>query len=224
MMMFFWVFDLVFDFWPFMIVNAIRGRKNLLRDMLWSWSFWAVVRVVLFFSPEPLQSLIIPDPLNTILFFIMGIVLFALYFFLKIWKENRLKSKVLGVRSVKELLDVSPAEFEDMTAALYNAAGHKAKRSGKSGDHGVDVVIKAKNGEDWIVQCKRWRKPVGEPTIRDFYGTLQHEKAHQGAIIALSGFSRPAKEWAKGKPIMLYDGEDFLKQWHRIEKQQAKGK
>ena len=171
-----------------------------------------------------MPSFIIPEPLNTILFFVTGIVLFALYLFFKIWKENRLKSKVLSVRSVQELLDVSSAEFEDMIAALYSAAGHKAKRTGKSGDHGVDVVVKAKNGEDWIVQCKWWRRPIGEATIREFYGTLQYEKAHTGAIIAISGFSRRAKEWAKGKSIMLYDGEDFLKQWHRIEKLQTERK
>ena len=224
MMLFFWAFDMIFDFWPFIIVNAIKGRRNMLRDMVLMWAFWAVVRVILFFSPEPLGSIIIPEPLNTILFFVAGAVLLVLYFFFKTWKENRLKSKILGVSSVKELLDVSPAEFEDMVVALYNAAGHKAKRTGKSGDHGVDVIVKAKNGEDWIVQCKRWRKPVGEPVIREFYGTLQHEKAHAGAIFALSGFSQPAKEWAKGKPIHLYSGEDFLKQWHRIEKQQAKNK
>ena len=117
MMMFFWVFDLVFDFWPFMTVNAIRGRKNLLRDMLWSWAFWAVIRIILFFSPEPLQSLVIPEPLNTILFFVTGVFLFALYFFLKTWKENRLKSKVLGVHSVKELLDVFVYEPSEIMEA-----------------------------------------------------------------------------------------------------------
>jgi len=108
-----------------------------------------------------------------------------------------------------------PHEFEEMAAALYRTMGHKARRVGKRGDHGVDVVVRAKNGDKWIVQCKRWRKPVGEFIVRDFYGTLQHEKATQGAIIATKGFTHAAKAWAKGKPIHLYSGEDFLVAWQR---------
>ena len=224
--LFFYVFDLLFDFWPLLLLNSINRQNTALRNMLWSWSGWAIIRILLFFSPDPLPPLLalIPEPWNTVLFFLTGAILFSLSFGIKHWKEKRLKSKTLGIRSVKELLDVSPIEFEDMVAALYQAAGHQAKRTGKSGDHGVDVTVKAKNGEYWIVQCKRWRKPVGEAIIREFYGTLLHEKAHQGAIVAASGFSKPAIEWAKGKPIVLYSGEDFLKSWHRIEKQQTKKK
>ena len=91
------------------------------------------------------------------------------------------------------------------------------------GDHGVDVVVKAKNGEKWVVQCKRWRTPAGESIVRDFYGMMQHEKAAQGAIIATSGFSQPAIEWAKGKPLYLYNGKDFLQLWDKVKKQQLKG-
>ena len=51
--------------------------------------------------------------------------------------------------------------------------------------------------------------------MRDFYGTMHHEEATQGAIIAASKFRRQTQEWAKGKPIHLYDGAEFLKVWHR---------
>jgi restriction system protein len=84
----------------------------------------------------------------------------------------------------------------------------------------IMLVIKAKNGEKWVVQCKRWRTPTGESIVRDFYGTMQHNKAVQGAIIATNGFSQAAIEWAKGKPIHLYTGDDFLKYWQKIKKQQ----
>ncbi len=84
------------------------------------------------------------------------------------------------------------------------------------------AVVKAKNGEKRVVQCKRWRTLVGEPIIRDFYGTMQHEKAAQGAIIATKGFSQAAIRWAKGKPISLYDGNDFIRFWKRVKKQQSR--
>ncbi|MCX6037346.1 MAG: restriction endonuclease [Chloroflexi bacterium] len=72
-------------------------------------------------------------------------------------------------------------------------------------------------------KCKRWRTPAGESIVRDFYGMMQHEKADQGAIIATSGFSKAAIEWAKGKRISLYNDNDFLKLWKKVKEQQHQG-
>ena len=102
-----------------------------------------------------------------------------------------------------------------MVVEFYKSAGHKARRTGATGDHGVDVLVQASNGEKWIVQCKRWRGAVGEPVVRDLYGAMQHEKADKGAIITTGNFTQPAQEWAKGKPIILCNGNLFLKSWKR---------
>lgn len=100
-------------------------------------------------------------------------------------------------------------------------AGHHAKRTGATGDHGIDVVVTSKKGEKWVVQCKRWRGYVGEPIIRDFYGAMQHEKADRGILITTGTFSKSAQAWAKGKPIALMDGNEFLNAWKRA-KEKAK--
>jgi restriction system protein len=107
-----------------------------------------------------------------------------------------------------------------MIVALYHRAGHKAKRTGRTGDHGVDIVIDAKNGEKWVVQCKRWRGSVGEPVVRDFYGVVQHEKADKGIIFTTGHFSAPAQQWVKGKPISLYDGNKLVEIWSCSKAQQ----
>ena len=188
--------------------------------MVYVWGFWAVIRIVLFFNPEPIsKSLLIPDPLNTILFFATGFILIAIWGGITYWRRSRTRSKAFSMSS-EGLLNMRPGDFEEMVAELYRAMGHQAKRTGATGDHGVDVVVKAKNGEKWVVQCKRWRTPAGESIVRDFYGTMQHEKAAQGAIIATRGFSQAAIEWAKGKPLYLYNGTDFLRLWERVKKQQ----
>jgi restriction system protein len=111
----------------------------------------------------------------------------------------------------EDLLSLSPGEFEDLTVELFRLRGHKAKRTGSIGDHGVDVQVCTKDGEKWVVQCKRWRSSVGEPIIRDFYGVVQHEKAYKGVIITTSNFTHQAKQWAKGKPMLLIDGQNFVK-------------
>ncbi|MCG2741779.1 MAG: restriction endonuclease [Syntrophaceae bacterium] len=217
--MLFFIFDIVFGFWPVLLLAPLQNRKSGIRNMVYVWGFWAVIRIILFFNPEPIStSWLLPEPLSTILFFITGFFLIALWIGLKYWRRSRIRSKAFGMSS-ENLLNLPPAEFEEMVAELYRTLGHQAKRTGISGDHGVDVVVKAKNGEKWIVQCKRWRTPAGESIVRDFYGTMQHEKAAQGAIIATTGFSQAAIEWAKGKPLYLYNGADFLRLWERAKKQ-----
>lgn len=79
------------------------------------------------------------------------------------------------------------------------------------------MVVETKKGETCIVQCKRWKGSVGEPVIRDFYGVLLHEKADRGAIVTSSTFSGPAREWARGKPIALYDGKKLIQLWKRAQ-------
>ena len=108
-----------------------------------------------------------------------------------------------------DLLELSAEQFEDLVR------GHRATRVGGAGDHGVDVRVKTKDGANRIVQCKRWRRPVGEPAIRDSYGAVEHEKADKGVVVATRGFTGPAKRWAKGKPLVLCDSELFFKWWEQ---------
>ncbi len=152
---------------------------------------------------------------------------FVLFLRRAIWDLSRRtlqptqKSPILGrdtrasslARDPEDLLKLTPREFENMVADLYRANGYRAWRTGATGDHGVDVVIQTGNGEKWVAQCKRWRGAVGEPVVRDFYGVMQHEKADKGAIVTTGTFTPQARAWAKGKPIFLYDGNEFLAAW-----------
>lgn len=222
--------DLAFGFWWIIILSAIGGgsrrkrKTNILPVLLVSWILCAFLKLVSLFNPDPLPGFFIPEPLNTMLFIVTGIVLFGFHFTSRRREEHRFLKKMGQVSSRADLLDLGPTEFEDMVTKLYQLAGHQAKRTGTVGDNGVDVAVNARNGEKWIVQCKRWRKPVGEPILREFYGTMQHEKADKGTLIAVSGFTRQAQDWVKGKPITLYDGEKFLGALERAFKTETTGK
>jgi len=214
------VFGFVFDFWPVLLLAPLQNRRHWIRSTVSVWGFWAVIRIILFFNPAPIsKSLLIPEPLSTILFFVTGLILITIWIGVIYRKRIRTRSKAFGMTS-EGLLNLSPRDFEEMVVELYRAMGHQARRTGSIGGHGVDVIVKAKNGEKWVVQCKCWRTPAGESIVRDFYEVMQHEKAAQGAIIATSGFSNAAIEWAKGKPFNLYDGNDFLRLWKKVKKQQ----
>jgi hypothetical protein len=211
--------SLMFGFWPLILLAPLNWRRNSLLGMIYVWIGFAILRILFFlFSINP-SVLVIEEPLNTILFFAAGGILFLLFIARNALKRRSLWKKADNARNVKDLIELSPHEFEDLVVEYFQAMGHKAKRTGSIGDHGVDVVIDAINGEKWIAQCKRWRGNVGESIIRDFYGVVQHEKADKGAIITTGVFSNQARDWARGKPILLMEGDEFLSKLKKVRKQ-----
>lgn len=117
---------------------------------------------------------------------------------------------------IRQLVEMPRSEFEGLVAQLYRALGHQAVLTEARNEQAVHVLVRAKNGEKWIVQCRQWRGAVGELVVRDFFTLMQQEHAQQGALITTAAFTTKAREWAKDKPIYLYDGQEFLRAMKRI--------
>lgn len=218
-----YIFSIIFPLWLFVVAAPLGWRRgNVIRGMQANWLIvfigWIFTRFV---EPVPPLLVLIPDPINTILFFFAGLVLFGWVFIRKAREKNFVRKSADTARTPQDLLDVSPTQFEKMVVDLYEIRGYKAKRTGSTGDHGVDVLVQTPKGEKWIVQCKRWRGWVGEPVVRDFFGALHHEKADRGVLITTGTFSNAAREWAKGKPLSLVDGREFLDTWRKAKGQNA---
>src|SRR5690606_13755987 len=110
------------------------------------------------------------------------------------------------------LINVSWKEFEFLVAEAYQRQGYTVSYGFKGGaDGGVDLDLK-RDGQRILVQCKRWKKNVGAPTVRELYGIMQSERAHVGILVTTSGFTREAQAFADGKPITLVDGAALLEQ------------
>ena len=218
-------FSLAFSFWPVLLVGMLLERgRNMGRVARWAWGSLAAMRLFLFFFPSVrFPSLLIREPLNTALFLAAGVVLFALQYGIRFWEHRTRRNKTGSIDTEIDLGKLPLRELEEMVAELYRAFGHRAKRTGSTGDHGVDVVVQAKNGEKWVIQCKHWHGSVGEPVVRDFYDVLHHEKADSGAIITTGRFTAQARDWVRGKPLYLYDGEEFLEAWKRARAQGKRG-
>jgi restriction system protein len=110
-----------------------------------------------------------------------------------------------------------PEFFERLVVRLLTTIGYggsladAGKAIGKSGDGGIDGVIKEdKLGLDLLyVQAKRWdTNTVGSPEIQKFVGALFGKKAKKGIFITTSTFSKAATEYAAGldSKIILIDG------------------
>jgi restriction system protein len=114
----------------------------------------------------------------------------------------------------------SPAFFERLVVDLLVKMGYGGSRAdagkaiGKSGDGGIDGIIK----EDRLglgvvyIQAKRWEStPVGRPAVMQFAGALQAQKANKGVFITASRFTDDARKYVSqiGSKIVLIDGEQL---------------
>jgi len=114
----------------------------------------------------------------------------------------------------------SPSFFERVVVELLVKMGYGGSRAdagkaiGKSGDGGIDGIIKEdKLGLDVVyIQAKRWESnSVGRPDVMQFAGALQAQKATKGIFITTSRFTDDARNYVTqiGSKIVLIDGEQL---------------
>ena len=113
----------------------------------------------------------------------------------------------------------SPTFFERIVVNLLVKMGYggtledAGKAIGRSGDEGIDGVIKEDRlGLDVVhIQAKRWENTVGRPDVQKFAGALQGQRAKKGVFITTSNFSNEARDYVSRieSKIVLIDGEEL---------------
>jgi restriction system protein len=124
--------------------------------------------------------------------------------------------KATAEELLARLQTCSPAFFEHVVIRLLRAMGYggvtgDASVTGKSGDGGIDGIIKEdKLGLDVVcMQAKRWDGSVGRPVIQGFVGSMDYIRAKKGVILTTSQFTKDALDFVErieGKKVVLIDG------------------
>lgn len=138
----------------------------------------------------------------------------------EILESNYLKiRKNLALELLSKVKNCSPSFFENLVVELLVKMGYggsikeAGKSIGKSGDEGIDGIIKEdKLGLDIIyIQAKRWDNVVGRPEIQKFVGALAGQGAKKGVFITTARFTNEAKEYQPKNEtkIVLIDGEQL---------------
>jgi HJR/Mrr/RecB family endonuclease len=207
----------VVGLWPLMfvvlIVGVVKRRNGIgavlrtsIKALIGAWLFFGILHLIFYFLKMDTFHLL-PESVDQKYFLISGLVLFP--FVIAIFLEER--HHKIKAETIEQMRALSPEDFEILVADTYRAQGHKVEVVGSTGDHGIDLVVHTRRGETWLVQCKKYRGKVGEPIIRDFYGALRAAEADAGAVVTTGTITEQARLWAEGKPLHLYDGEEFLK-------------
>lgn len=125
----------------------------------------------------------------------------------------------LAAEIIDKVKSCSPSFFERLVVELLVAMGYggtlqdAGKAIGKSGDGGIDGIIKEDRlGLDVIyLQAKRWEGNVSRPEIQKFAGALLGNQARKGVFITTSDFTKEAREYVKtiSSNIILINGEEL---------------
>jgi restriction system protein len=125
-------------------------------------------------------------------------------------RRSAVRRRFGRVHTLAQITALQPEEFENWCALLFQLMGYSVTLTRNTGDHGIDLELSNEHMRRGLVQCKRYRGTVGEPTVRDLYGTMTHANAERGWLLTTGAFSRQAREWCNGKPIELWDGPTLV--------------
>lgn len=125
----------------------------------------------------------------------------------------------LETELLQKIKEHSPDFFELLVLDLlvemgYGGSPADAENVGRSGDGGIDGIIKQDPlGLDRVyVQAKKFAKAkVGRPVVTEFAGALAAKGATRGILITTSDFTNGAKKYnAPGIDIILINGEQLV--------------
>lgn len=147
---------------------------------------------------------------------ILVILLLIMLVFVRILIELRIeRRRKRRLATTRDICALSPSQFEAYVALLFEKAHYHVQRTGGSGDHGVDLVVK-RRGTTGVVQCKRYMEAIGPSTVREFIGAMTNAGMKEGFLVTTSGFTAGAEREARKAPykISLIDGERLVS-WAR---------
>jgi restriction system protein len=126
---------------------------------------------------------------------------------------------VSGLDSRKNLLKLTPTEFEHLVKDLFVAMGAEAWNTFPSKDGGVDAVAVSKHlafGGICFIQAKRYTGVVGLEAVHALTGVMADHNATTGVLVTTSWFGRASEQFAGRNRITLINGaelKDLLKRY-----------
>jgi restriction system protein len=113
-------------------------------------------------------------------------------------------------------------DFEHLVRQLFEwefgRDGVEVKVTRASRDRGVDAIMfdpDPLRGGKYVLQAKRYTRPVDVAAVRDLYGTVVNEGANRGILVTTSSYGPDAYDFAKDKPLSLVDGPNLIAMLHK---------
>ena len=115
--------------------------------------------------------------------------------------------------SLELLRQIEWKRFESLCRAYLEAKGGRAETTKTGPDGGVDIkLFKGKSGKPvGIVQCRAGNSgPVGIELVQNLFEAMAPEGVSAGILMTTGYFAQEAKDFAKGKKLILISGVDLV--------------
>ena len=112
-------------------------------------------------------------------------------------------------------------DFERFMKEVYTTLGYKVEETKKSGDQGIDLIIK-KHFKKIGVQLKRYSKPVGNSAVQEAVAGKKYYKLDKVWVLTNTSFTKSAIELAKANKVELLDRNDLKSLLKKAKKKRRK--
>ncbi|HJU16254.1 MAG TPA: restriction endonuclease [Stellaceae bacterium] len=156
---------------------------------------WAVVRWIASLKPADRRTIALSAAL------VAAIAACAAW---QSWRRRRRARREYRqmLRDFRWREDMSPREFEKCCADYLTLQGWRARTTGRSGDQGADVLAE-KNGLRLVIQCKKYRRPIGNRAVQEVHAARAYVGAQAAAVVSNQGYTRAAQDLATKTGVML---------------------
>lgn len=105
---------------------------------------------------------------------------------------------------------MSGIEFEEFCCRLLIKNGfHNLKKTKRTGDHGADIIAE-KDDISFAIQCKCYRKPVGNKAVQEAYTAKMLYHTDIAVIMTNRTCTPQAKEEAKALGVKIWDRRKII--------------
>ena len=127
----------------------------------------------------------------------------------QILRQKQYEESNSKIRLPEYLKTMDPMAFEKLVCDLLRKIGYDVTETPFVGDGAYDGYLR-RDGHLYLLQCKRTKGSVGEPIIRDLFGSITALKAAGGIIVTTGSVSDQAKKWAVDKPLDIIEMEQLI--------------
>lgn len=101
-----------------------------------------------------------------------------------------------------DIENLTPREFEEFVAKIYELKGFKVEVTPPSNDGGKDIIA-IKDGIKTFIECKYYSKnnSLGRPALQKLIGALEDPIKNKAVVVNTGKFTKSAIEYAKLKNI-----------------------
>lgn len=193
--------------------RAVRHRRG---SSTWWWGagvFVGVAAIAGLASSDQTSNDLIYALLPLVLLLVVGFIVWHLW---RTWQESRRNASTLA-----QLLRLSPREFEERIASLFEAMGYvEPQITGRANDRGADIICKDEWGRRIVIQCKRYapNRKVGSPAVQAVAGMYQTwHRADHAIIVTTSEFTQSAIDTARSAHLSLIGGAQLVRLIEKVE-------